>query len=115
MSQPPFPDQEDPLAAFRQSASPIAATLFSLISFGIGIAIIKDTSRIARDSLAVWTFVSLTPLILMVGVTEFSFELLWWSMPLLLQIVDMASFWIMKDPEEDFFQLEKSQYRLKGA
>ncbi|KAF8927868.1 hypothetical protein BGZ58_010065 [Dissophora ornata] len=115
MSQNPSPDHEDPLATFRQSVSPITATLFSLISFGIGTAIIKDTSRIARDSLAAWTFVSLMPLILMVGATEFSFELLWWSMPLLLQIVDLASLWVMKDPEEDFVQLEKSQYKLKGA
>ncbi|KAI8362162.1 hypothetical protein B0O80DRAFT_94149 [Mortierella sp. GBAus27b] len=111
----PFPDHEDPLDAFRHNASPLTATLFSLVSFVMGILLIKDTSRIARDSLIVWTFVSTTPLLLMIGATEFSFELLWWSMPLLLQIVDLASLWVMKDPDESFIELEKSQYKLKSA
>ncbi|KAI7827519.1 hypothetical protein BC939DRAFT_91572 [Gamsiella multidivaricata] len=110
----PSPDHENPSAAF-QSISPATATLFSLISFGIGIFIIRDVSLIARDSLAVWTFVSLTPIALMFGRAEFSFELVWWLMPLLLQVVDLASLWVMKDPEEDFLQLEKSQYKLKSA
>ncbi|KAI1297739.1 hypothetical protein EDD11_006996 [Mortierella claussenii] len=110
-----FPDHMDPSVAFRQNISPTAATLFSLLSFGAGISIIKDVSLIRRDVLAVWTAVSLVPLVLMAGTTEFSFELMWWSMPLLLQTVDLASLWIMKDPEEDFFQLERSQYKLKGA
>ncbi|KAF9959843.1 hypothetical protein BGZ72_008617 [Mortierella alpina] len=112
---PHYPDSQDPSIVFRQSASPATATLFSLISFGIGIFIIKDTTRIARDSLAVWTFVSVTPLLLMAGATDFSFELLWWSMPLMLQVVDLTSLWIMQDPDEAFFKLEKSQYKLKGA
>ncbi|KAG0286515.1 hypothetical protein BGZ98_005041 [Dissophora globulifera] len=110
-----LPDLENPWDAFRESASPMTATVFSLISFSIGIFMIRDTSRIARDSVAVWAFVSLTPLVLMARATELSFELLWWSMPLLLQAVDLASLWIMRDPDEDFFQLEKSQYKLKGA
>ncbi|KAG0311302.1 hypothetical protein BGZ99_010274 [Dissophora globulifera] len=110
-----LPDPENPWDAFRESASPMTATVFSLISFSIGIFMIRDASRIARDSVAVWAFVSLTPLVLMARATELSFELLWWSMPLLLQAVDLASLWIMRDPDEDFFQLEKSQYKLKGA
>jgi hypothetical protein len=81
----------------------------------MGIVMVGNTSRIARNSLAVWTLVSMTPLILMMGATEFSFELLWWSMPLLLQVVDMVSLWIMEDPEAGFLELEKSQYKLKSA
>ncbi|KAF9579631.1 hypothetical protein BGW38_004040, partial [Lunasporangiospora selenospora] len=101
--------------AFHQSASPATATLFSLISFVIGMFMIKDTTRIAKDSLAVWTFVSIVPLVLMYGATEFSFELLWWSMPFLLQIVDLVSLWVMLEPDEAFFKLEESRYKLKGA
>ncbi|KAF9095344.1 hypothetical protein BGX29_009079 [Mortierella sp. GBA35] len=111
-----FPDNhEDPSAIFRDNASPGAATLFSLISFVFGMAIIKDTTRIRRNSLLVWTFISVTPLVLMRGATEFSFELLWWSMPLLLQIVDLSSLWIMQSPDEEIIRLESSQYKLKGA
>ncbi|KAF9545055.1 hypothetical protein EC957_011296 [Mortierella hygrophila] len=111
-----FPDHyEDPTQFFRDSTSPVAATLFSLISFGIGMAIIRDTTRIGRDSFLVWTFVSVTPLFLMMGAPEFSFELLWWSMPLLLQIVDLTSLWIMQSPDEEIIRLENSQYKLKGA
>ncbi|KAK3812640.1 MAG: hypothetical protein JOS17DRAFT_762223 [Linnemannia elongata] len=111
-----FPDHhEDPSQFFRDSTSPVAATLFSLISFAIGMAIIKDTTRIGRDSLLVWTFVSVTPLVLMMGATELSFELLWWSMPLLLQIVDLTSLWVMQSPDEEIIRLENSQYKLKGA
>ncbi|CAO3564823.1 unnamed protein product [Mortierella alpina] len=113
--RPHYPDSHDPSIVFRQSASPATATLFSLISFGIGMFIIKDTTRIARDSLAVWTFVSVTPLLLMAGAADFSFELLWWSMPLMLQIVDLTSLWIMQDPDEAFFKLDLSRYKLKGA
>ncbi|KAF9156856.1 hypothetical protein BG015_000034 [Linnemannia schmuckeri] len=111
-----FPDHhENPSQFFRESTSPAAATMFSLISFAIGMTIIKDTTRIGRDSLLVWTFVSVTPLVLMMGATEFSFELLWWSMPLLLQIVDLTSLWIMQSPDEEIIRLENSQYKLKGA
>ncbi|KAG0271617.1 hypothetical protein BGZ95_000560 [Linnemannia exigua] len=111
-----FPDHhEDPSQFFRDSTSPAAATVFSLISFAIGMAIIKDTAKIGRDSILVWTFVSVTPLVLMRRATEFSFELLWWSMPLLLQIVDLTSLWIMLSPDEEIMGLEKSQYKLKGA
>lgn len=78
-------------------------------------AIIKDSSLIRKETLAAWTAVSLVPLALMVGTSEFSFEWLWWSMPLMLQIVDLASLWVMLDPEEEFFSLERSQYKLKGA
>ncbi|KAK3819935.1 MAG: hypothetical protein J3Q66DRAFT_335873 [Benniella sp.] len=111
----PLPDHDDLSSEFRQSASPLTATVFSLISFSMGIVMVGNTSRIARNSLAVWTLVSMTPLILMMGATEFSFELLWWSMPLLLQVVDLVSLWIMKDPEAGFLELEKSQYKLKSA
>ncbi|OAQ32401.1 hypothetical protein K457DRAFT_153601 [Linnemannia elongata AG-77] len=111
-----FPDQdEDPSQFFRDSISPVAATLFSLISFAIGMAIIKDTTQIGRDSLLVWTSVSVIPLFLMMGATVFSFELLWWSMPLLLQIVDLTSLWVMQSPDEEIIRLENSQYKLKGA
>ncbi|KAF9920945.1 hypothetical protein FBU30_009072 [Linnemannia zychae] len=111
-----FPDHhDDPSQIFKNNTSPAAATLFSLISFAIGMAIIKDTTRIGRDSLLVWTFVSVMPLVLMKGATEFSFELLWWSMPLLLQIVDLTSLWIMQSPEEEIVRLRDSQYKLKGA
>lgn len=81
----------------------------------MGIVMVGNTSRIHRNSLAVWSLASVTPLILMTGATEYSFELLWWSMPLLLQIVDLVSLWIMKDPETGLLELEKSQYKLKSA
>ncbi|GJJ78597.1 hypothetical protein EMPS_10956 [Entomortierella parvispora] len=101
--------------SFQQSASPTTGTLCSLISFSIGMTLIKDSTLIRRDTLAAWTFASLVPVALMFGTNEFSFEWLWWSMPLLLQIVDLTCLWIMLDPEEELFGLEKSQYKLKGA
>ncbi|KAF9918938.1 hypothetical protein BX616_003973 [Lobosporangium transversale] len=109
MSGLPLPDNAD------QSISPGFATIFSLISFFIGIFIIWDMCNISRTVVVGWTFVSSVPLVLMMGSTEFSFELMWWSMPLLLQAVDLASLWIMRDPDEDFLRLEKSQYKLKSA
>jgi len=108
-----MPDAED--YRFQQSASPLTATLCSLISFVVGMRLIKDSSLIRRDTIAAWTVVSLVPVVLMFGTGEFSFEWLWWSMPLMLQGVDLMCLWIMLDPEEDFFGLEKSQYKLKGA
>lgn len=100
----------------HQSLSPAAGTLFTLISYGISILIIKDTSRITRNNLVGWTVTSVLPIVLaLLGSVAWSFELLWWSMPLMLQALDLASLWIMQDPDEAFVHLEKSQYKLKGA
>ncbi|KAG0056496.1 hypothetical protein BGZ83_004754 [Gryganskiella cystojenkinii] len=110
------PDSDIPhRGGFQQSASPVTATLCSLISFAIGMAVIKDTKLIRKEILVVWTVASLIPLFLMIGAGDFSFEWLWWSMPLMLQVVDLASLWVMQEPEEEFFGLEQSRYKLKGA
>jgi len=78
-------------------------------------AVIKDANLMRKKILAVWTIFSLVPVFLMIGSGDFSFEWLWWSMPVMLQVVDLASIWVMQEPEEEFFGLEKSRYKLKGA
>ncbi|KAF9423737.1 hypothetical protein BGZ94_008200 [Podila epigama] len=99
-----------------QSIAPGIGTFFSLASYGIGMLIIHDTKRITRTNLAGWTFISIVPLALaLFGSIEWTFEVLWWSMPLMLQTLDLASLWIMQDPDEAFVRLESSRYKLKGA
>ncbi|KAG0326666.1 hypothetical protein BG004_002925 [Podila humilis] len=99
----------------NQSISPIAGTFFALMSYVISIWIIQDTTRVNLKNVAGWTVVSTIPIALGLLGAVATFDLLWWSMPLILQVLDLASLWIMQDPTEAFLHLERSQYHLKGA